>query len=75
MLSSKIAASYFRFYAVKCAELSQEPLTDTKNRASLLTMADAWLELAHRAEDGLGIGTAEVQAAKPVWMDRLHLAH
>ena len=62
-MSSKVAASYFRFYAVKCVELSQEPLTDIKNRASLLTMADAWLELAHRAEDSLEIGTAEVETA------------
>ena len=66
MLSSKVATSYFRFYAVKCVELSQEPLIATKNRATLLTMADAWLELAHRAEGENAAPTSRVAYAGQV---------
>ena len=49
MLPNKEAASY-RLYSVRCVEFSKDPLTNTKNRATLLTMANSSLKLAHQAE-------------------------
>ena len=42
--------AYYRLNAVKCVEFSQDPLVDLKDKVTLLTMANVWLELAHRAE-------------------------
>jgi hypothetical protein len=42
--------AYYRLNAVKCVEFSQDPIVDIKNKTALLVMANAWLELAHRAE-------------------------
>ena len=44
------AEAYYRLNAVKCVEFSQGPSVDIKNKAALLVMANAWLELARRAE-------------------------
>jgi hypothetical protein len=43
------AEACYRLNAVKCVELSQDPHADIKDKVTLLTMANAWLELAHRA--------------------------
>ena len=47
-MSRNEAATYYRLYSARCVEIAQH-LNDPGNRASLLSMAQAWLALADQA--------------------------
>ncbi len=47
------ASACYRLYAAHCVEIAQH-VSDSGNKATLLTMAQAWLVLADRTERTLG---------------------
>lgn len=48
-MASFSAAEFYRRYAARCVEIARD-ITDPERKATLLSMAQAWLMLADRAE-------------------------
>ena len=53
-----MAINEYRRHAVECLRIADEGATSPENRMLLLTMAQAWLKLAQRAEQHPSTGVS-----------------